>query len=99
VVVLAAMAHGAGLMLVPIYLGSPDCRHRCRTRRRQALMTSTAVAVNRTVVPSGDDTLRRLMAFGVTLWFRVEVSVPRSWFNLDLVWSAEPNSCQCHRCL
>ena len=86
---LAAMAHGAGLMLVPIYLGI------CRTvdtdaghAAAQALMTSTAViAVGVALVHTLAMTLSGgLMAFGVYRWFGLKF-LSRSWFNLDLVWA------------
>ncbi|MFQ3254369.1 MAG: hypothetical protein ACI9U6_002672 [Loktanella salsilacus] len=86
---LAAMAHGAGLMLVPIYLGI------CRTvdtdaghAAAQALMTSTAaIAVGVALVHTLAMTLSGgLMAFGVYRWFGLKF-LSRSWFNLDLVWA------------
>jgi hypothetical protein len=86
---LAAMAHGAGLMLVPIYLGI------CRTvdtdaghAAAQALMTSTAaIAVGVALVHTMAMTLSGgLMAFGVYRWFGLKF-LSRSWFNLDLVWA------------
>lgn len=86
---LAAMAHGAGLMLVPIYLGI------CRTvdtdaghAAAQALMTSTAaIAVGVALVHTLAMTLfGGLMAFGVYRWFGLKF-LSRSWFNLDLVWA------------
>ena len=86
---LAAMAHGAGLMLVPIYLGI------CRTvdtdaghAAAQALMTSTAaIAVGVALVHTLAMTLSGgLLAFGVYRWFGLKF-LSRSWFNLDLVWA------------
>jgi hypothetical protein len=86
---LAAISHGAGLMLVPIYLGI------CRTvdtdaghAAAQALMTSTAaIAVGVALVHTLAMTLSGgLMAFGVYRWFGLKF-LSRSWFNLDLVWA------------
>lgn len=86
---LAAMAHGAGLMLVPIYLGicqtvDTDAGHAAA----QALMTSTAaIAVGVALVHTLAMTLSGgLMAFGVYRWFGLKF-LSRSWFNLDLVWA------------
>lgn len=86
---LAAMAHGAGLMLVPIYLGicqtvDTDAGHAAA----QALMTSTAaIAVGVALVHTMAMTLSGgLMAFGVYRWFGLKF-LSRSWFNLDLVWA------------
>ncbi|WP_171211234.1 hypothetical protein [Ruegeria sp. HKCCA5426] len=86
---LAAIAHGAGLMLVPIYLGI------CRTVATNAghaaasdLMTgnagiAVAVALAHTLAMtiSGG-----LLAFGVYHWLGLRF-LSKSWFNLDLVWA------------
>jgi hypothetical protein len=86
---LVAMAHGAGLMLVPIYLGI------CRTVETDAghaaasdLMAGNAgiamiVAVVHTLAMflSGG-----AMAFGVYEWLGLRF-LSRSWFNLDVVWA------------
>ena len=87
---LAAMAHGAGLMLVPIYLGI------CRTIETDAghaaaadLMTGNAgiaviVAITHTLAMtlSGG-----LLAFGVYRWLGLRF-LSKGWFNLDLIWAA-----------
>lgn len=86
---LAAMAHGAGLMLVPIYLGI------CRTLDTNAghaaagaLMTGTAgvaalVALAHTLAMtlSGG-----AIALGVYHWLGLRF-LSRGWFNLDVVWA------------
>lgn len=86
---LAAMAHGAGLMLVPIYLGI------CRTIETNAghaaadalisgnLTVAVVVAVAHTLAMtlSGG-----LIAVGVYHWLGLRF-LSRSWFNLDLVWA------------
>jgi hypothetical protein len=86
---LAAMAHGAGLMLVPIYLGI------CRTIETDAghaaasdLMAGNAgVAVLVAVVHTLAMTLSGgMLAFGVYQWLGLRF-LSRSWFNLDLVWA------------
>ncbi|MBU2358210.1 MAG: hypothetical protein KKB02_04655 [Alphaproteobacteria bacterium] len=86
---LAAMAHGAGLMLVPIYLGicqtvDTDAGHAAA----QTLMTSNAgIAVGVALVHTLAMTLSGgLIAFGVYRWFGLRF-LSRSWFNLDLVWA------------
>jgi hypothetical protein len=86
---LAALAHGAGLMLVPIYLGI------CRTIDTDAghaaasvLMTSNAkVALGVALLHS----LAMLaaggtLAFGVYHWLGLKF-LSKGWFNLDLVWA------------
>ena len=86
---LAAMAHGAGLMLVPIYLGL------CRTvdtdaghAAAQDLMDSTAgIAIGVALAHSVAMTLSGgMIAFGVYRWFGLRF-LSRAWFNLDLLWA------------
>ena len=86
---LAAMAHGAGLMLVPIYLGI------CRTVESDAghaaaagLMTGNAgvaalVALAHTLAMT---LAGGAFAFAVYRWFGLK-ALSRSWFNLDVVWA------------
>ncbi len=86
---LAAMAHGAGLMLVPIYLGI--CNLSQESTGHQAayhLMTSNtgvalSVAMAHTVamIASGG-----AIAIGVYHWLGLKF-LQRSWFNLDVVWA------------
>ncbi len=86
---LAAMAHGAGLMLVPIYLGicaiAPDDTGHLAA---QALMSSnvmTAFAV------AAAHTLAMTLAGGiiaVVIYFWLGLKfLSRTWFNLDLAWA------------
>lgn len=86
---LAAMAHGAGLMLVPIYLGI------CRTIETDTghaaaadLMTGNAgiammVALSHTLamMVSGG-----VLAVGVYHWLGLKF-LSKGWFNLDIVWA------------
>lgn len=86
---LAAMAHGAGLMLVPIYLGI------CRTvetdaghAAADALMRGNAgialtVAAAHTLAMS---LAGGAIAAGVYGWLGLKF-LSRSWFNLDLLWA------------
>ena len=85
-----ATAHGAGLMLVPIYLGL------CTTEELRAmgheavgaLMTNNIVLAG---VVSAIHTLAMIAAGGIMAWvaYRYVGSkfVTRSWFNLDAVWA------------
>jgi hypothetical protein len=86
---LAAMAHGAGLMLVPIYLGI------CRTvetdagprgGRRPDGGQCTHRRERRAGAHACDDALGRGLAWGVYRWLGLRF-LSRSWFNLDLVWA------------
>jgi hypothetical protein len=84
-----AMAHGAGLMLVPIYLGL------CRAEELDAghlaaytlisgnLITAIAVSVVHAVamILSGG-----VVAFAVYEWIGPQF-ISKSWFNLDLAWA------------
>ncbi len=85
-----AIAHGAGLMLVPIYLGI--CHANELDRGHQAasvliggnLATAILVSVVHTaamIVTGG------LVAVLVHAWLGLRF-LSRSWFNLDLVWAA-----------
>ncbi len=86
---LAAMAHGAGLMLVPIYLGicgilQAGTGHAAA----QTLMTGTAgiavvVALAHTIAMTVSG---GAIAVGVYHWFGLKF-LSRSWFNLDLIWA------------
>jgi len=86
---LAAMAHGAGLMLVPIYLGicqtvETDTGHAAAA----TLMAGNAKIV---IVVALVHTLAMtlsggLLAAGVYHWLGLKF-LSRSWFNLDLVWA------------
>ena len=86
---LAAMAHGAGLMLVPIYLGicrtvETDAGHAAAS----ALMSGNAgIAVAVAAAHTLAMTLSGgAIAFGVYRWFGLRF-LSKSWFNLDVVWA------------
>lgn len=86
---LAAMAHGAGLMLVPIYLGlcavaETDAGHAAAG----ALMASNigtaflvALAHTAAMTLAGG-----VLAAGMYFWLGLKF-LSRSWFNLDVVWA------------
>jgi hypothetical protein len=85
-----ATAHGAGLMLLPIYLGlcADPAGIGAGHRAAAALMAQNAataglVAVvhSLTMVTAGG-----LIAFAVHAWLGLKF-VSRSWFNLNLVWA------------
>ncbi|MFD1344107.1 hypothetical protein [Litorisediminicola beolgyonensis] len=86
---LAAMAHGAGLMLVPIYLGI--CRTTATDPGHAAasdLMAGTAAtAALVAILHTGAMTLAGgALAWAVYAWLGLK-AVSRSWFNLDIVWA------------
>ncbi|NML30402.1 hypothetical protein [Paraburkholderia antibiotica] len=84
-----AIAHGAGLMLVPIYLGlcradEMDVGHRAaQTLIESSLRTALAVAaVHAAAMMAAGGVLAWLVYRYLGLRF-----VSRSWFNLDAVWA------------
>ena len=86
---LAAIAHGAGLMLVPIYLGicavaELDAGHTAA----YALMGSNvgvafAVATAHTAAMM---LAGRVLAAGMYFWLGLKF-LSKTWFNLDVVWA------------
>lgn len=86
---LAAMAHGAGLMLVPIYLqicavGSLDTGHQAAsTLMRGNLPDALLVALVHTVsMTIGGGILAVIIYYWLGLRF-----LSKTWFNLDIVWA------------
>ena len=85
---LVALAHGAALMLVPIYLGlcaieELDTGHRAAS----ALMATTALALGVAVV----HTMAMIgsggaLAYAVHRWLGLQF-LSRSWFDLEVVWA------------
>jgi hypothetical protein len=87
---LAAMAHGAGLMLVPIYLGicttvETDAGHAAADTLMSgnALIAAVVAAVHTLAMSLSGGAL----AAGVYVWLGLRF-LSRSWFNLDPVWAA-----------
>jgi hypothetical protein len=87
---LAATAHGAGLMLVPIYLGlctaqQLDAGHRAAGELMDgtlAMAFSVAVVHTAAMVFAGG-----AIAYAVHRWLGLNF-LSKSWFNLDRVWAA-----------
>ncbi len=85
----AAMAHGAGLMLVPIYLGicgldDAGVGHQAAaTLMRDNIETALIVSAVHTaaMVAAGG-----LMAVVIYLWLGLKF-LSRTWFNLDRAWA------------
>ena len=86
---LAAMAHGAGLMLVPIYLGlcavgSEETGHlAAQSLMASNLTTAFAVALVHTAAMS---LAGAVIAVAIYLWLGLRF-LSRTWFNLDMVWA------------
>jgi hypothetical protein len=86
-----AIAHGAGLMLVPIYLGlcTAEELHGVGHAAIAKLMTNNVVLA---AAVASAHTLAMIVAGGAMAWavyhyFGLKV-LSRSWFNLDGVWAA-----------
>ncbi|AZG15970.1 hypothetical protein EHF44_21315 [Cupriavidus pauculus] len=82
-----ALAHGAGLMLLPIYLGlctAPDAGH-------QAATTLAFGNAGTALLVAAIHTAAMLVAGGALAWLAWRYVGPqlvsRSWFNLDAVWA------------
>ncbi|MGL4415420.1 hypothetical protein [Roseinatronobacter monicus] len=86
---LAAMAHGAGLMLVPIYLGIcgadlGDGGHEAaRDLMGQNIASAFAVALAHTFAMT---LAGGVIAAAIYFWLGLKF-LSRTWFNLDLVWA------------
>ena len=85
---LVALAHGAGLMLVPIYLGI------CATRQEEGHQAATLLMEGDqrvALIVAAVHTLAMavagsLLAFGVYYWLGLKF-LQKAWFNLDKVWA------------
>lgn len=87
---LAAMAHGAGLMLVPIYLGmgSDPTMHNAGHGAAGALMANNLgfallVAIVHTAAMSLAGSVLAVVTY---VWLGLRF-LSRSWFNLDVLWA------------
>ncbi|WP_278922673.1 MULTISPECIES: hypothetical protein [Pseudophaeobacter] len=86
---LAATAHGAGMMLLPIYLGlcrveELDTGHRAATELMSgSINTALAVAIVHTAAMalSGG-----ILAVGAYTWLGLKF-LARTWLNMDTVWA------------
>ncbi len=86
---LAAMAHGAGLMLVPIYLGL--CATWDSDAGDLAAQTLMGGTLGTALLVAGVHTLAMTLAGGVLAvviysWLGLKF-LSQTWFNLDLVWA------------
>jgi len=86
---LAAMAHGAGLMLVPIFLGicsidNAGTGHQAaQTLMSGSVVTAFAVATVHTLAMT---VAGGLIAILIYLWLGLKF-LSKTWFNLDIVWA------------
>ncbi len=84
-----AIAHGAGLMLVPIYIGL--CRAGDIDMGHQAANTLIGANLGMAVLVSVIHTVAMIAAGGFLAWLVYRylglTFVARSWFNLDATWA------------
>ena len=84
-----AVAHGAGLMLVPVYLGL--CRAADLDRSHEAAGALINANLGMAVLVSVVHTLAMIAAGGFSAWLVYRYLglkfVSRSWFNLDATWA------------
>lgn len=85
---LAATAHGAGLMLVPIYLGIGETGPGAGHEAAAALMgRSAATALMVALAHTAAMTLTGgILAVAIRMWLGLKF-LSRTWFNLDAVWA------------
>ncbi|CAE6773824.1 MULTISPECIES: hypothetical protein [Paraburkholderia] len=85
-----AIAHGAGLMLVPIYLGL--CRSYDMDRGHQAARALIDSNLGMALLVSGVHATAMIAVGGLLAWLVYRYLglkfVSRSWFNLDAVWAS-----------
>lgn len=85
-----AIAHGAGLMLVPVYLGL--CRAYDMDRGHRAAQALIETHLGTALLVSGVHTAAMIVAGGLLAWLVYRYLglrfVARSWFNLDAIWAS-----------
>lgn len=85
-----AIAHGAGLMLVPIYLGL--CREADLDRAHAAATTLINASLAMALLVSVVHAIAMVAAGGAMAWLVYRYLglkfLSRSWFNLDSLWAA-----------
>ena len=83
-----AMAHGAGLLLVPIYLGLSSSAYMAGHHHSEAMINAN---LSLAVLVSVVHTLAMFGAGGLLAWLVYRYLGPKfvsqSWFNLDALWA------------
>jgi hypothetical protein len=84
-----AIAHGAGLMLVPIYLGL--CQGAGLDQEHEAAAILSNANLGMAIIVSIVHSIAMLAAGGCSAWLVYRYLglqyVSRSWFNLDAIWA------------
>jgi len=85
-----AIAHGAGLMLVPVYLGL--CRSFDMDLGHQAARALIDANLGMALLVSGVHATAMIVVGGLLAWLVYRYLglkfVSRSWFNLDAIWAS-----------
>jgi hypothetical protein len=85
-----AIAHGAGLMLVPVYLGL--CRAYGMDQAHRAAQALIETDLGMALLVSGVHAIAMIVAGGLLAWMVYRYLglkyVSRSWFNLDAIWAS-----------
>jgi len=85
-----AIAHGAGVMLVPIYLGL--CRSSDIGQGHQAARALIGANLGMALLVSGLHASAMIVVGGLLAWLVYRYVglkfVSRSWFNLDVIWAS-----------
>jgi len=85
-----AIAHGAGLMLVPVYLGL--CRAYDLDRGHRAAQALIETNLRMALLVSGVHAAAMAAVGGLIAWLVYRYLglkfVSRSWFNLDVIWAS-----------
>jgi hypothetical protein len=85
-----AIAHGAGLMLVPVYLGL--CRSFDMDQGHRAAAAIVSANLSMAVIVSAVHAAALIVAGGLLAWLVYRHLglrfVARSWFNLDVIWAS-----------
>ena len=86
---LAAMAHGAGLMLVPIYLGlcDPEMLDAGHSAAGALMGSNIVTAFSVALAHTAAMTFAGGILAALMYWWLGLKFLSRSWFNLDIVWA------------
>lgn len=86
---LAAMAHGAGLMLVPIYLGICAADQLDAGHAAAGVLMSSNIGIAFVVATTHTlamTTAGGALAAGMYFWLGLKF-LSKTWFNLDIIWA------------
>jgi hypothetical protein len=87
---LMASAHGAGLMVVPVLLGSPTVEAQSRMAGHNHISPTASLLAG--MLATCVHTIAYLAVTGLVAWVVYRklglALLRRAWFNFDLVWAA-----------